>query len=119
MAGLAGLKRGFPVPGLRVSEILIVGAGTLFFPRAPATRRGSAATQFVTWAVLYVIATGTLGTLDLLRLGQPFSEDAIGKLIGPLEFLVLFVAVRRPPARTRTARRLCGGSWWLRCRCRG
>ncbi len=29
------------------------------------------------------------------ELGQPFSQDAIGKLIGPLEFLVLYTAVRR------------------------
>ena len=44
--------------------------------------------------MLYVIATVTLGTLDLLRLGQPFSQDAVGKLIGPLEFLILFATVR-------------------------
>ena len=92
-AAFAGLKRGFPVPGLRASEILIVGAGALVLTHAPATRRGSR-TPFVTWAALYVATTATLGTLDLLRLGQPFSADAVGKLIGPLEFLIMFVAVR-------------------------
>src|SRR5690348_16887552 len=89
----AGLKRGFPVPGLRVSEILIVGAGALVVTHAPATRRQSR-TPFLTWAALYVAATATLGTLDLLRLGQPFSADAVGKLVGPLEFLILFMTVR-------------------------
>jgi hypothetical protein len=92
-AAFAGLKRGFPVPGLRISELLIVGAGALVLTHAPATRRG-ARTPFVAWATLYVAATATLGTVDLLRLGQPFSADAVGKLIGPLEFLILFVTVR-------------------------
>jgi len=92
-AAFAGLKRGFPVPGLRVSEVLIVGAGALVLTHAPATRRGSRA-PLVIWAALYVAATATLGTLDLLRLGQPFSADAVGKLLGPLEFLILFMTVR-------------------------
>lgn len=89
----AGLKRGFPVPGLRISEILIVGAGVLLLIEASATRPRPR-TGFGTCAMLYVIATVTLGTLDLLRLGQPFSQDAVGKLIGPLEFLILFATVR-------------------------
>src|SRR5689334_8332352 len=40
-AAFAGLKRGFPVPGLRISELLIVGAGALVLTHARATRRGA------------------------------------------------------------------------------
>ncbi len=103
----AGLRRGFPVPGLRISEILILGAGALVLMQLPGTRR-RAQTQFGAWAALYVAATATLGTLDLLRLGQPFSEDAVGKLVGPLEFVILFATVRActgdEVSRARTVR---------------
>lgn len=90
---LAGLKRGFPVPGLRISEILIVGAWALVLIQRP-TSRTRPWTRFETWAALYVVTTAVLGSVDLLRLGQPFSQDAVGKLVGPLEFLILFAAVR-------------------------
>ena len=46
------------------------------------------------WAAVYVVTTAVLGTVDLLRLGQPLSQDAVGKLVGPFEFLILFATVR-------------------------
>ena len=104
---LAGLKRGFPVPGLRISEILILGAGALVLIQ-PTARRPRARTRFEMWAALYVVTTAVLGTVDLLRLGQPLSQDAVGKLVGPLEFVILFATVRAftrdDSSRARTVR---------------
>ena len=44
-------------------------------------------------ALLYVLATVALGTWDLIDRGDGFSGDAIGDLLGPLQFFILYRAV--------------------------
>lgn len=90
---ISGLARGLVVPGLRLSEVLIAGMSALILWRAGARRR-------VPWGVFdwlalaYLVATAALGAFDLLQRGGPFTIDTVGTLIGPLQFLLLYRAVR-------------------------
>ena len=87
---LSGLDRGLPVPGLRISEVLIIGvaAMTLITTGAEPWRKFD-------WAALaYVFGTLAFGLFDVSSRGVALSGESIGKLIGPLEFLLLYRAVR-------------------------
>jgi hypothetical protein len=44
-------------------------------------------------ALLYVLATVTLGSWDLIDRGDGFSAEAVGELLGPLQFFILYRAV--------------------------
>jgi hypothetical protein len=107
MAGLpavSGLNRGLPVPGFRLGELLIVGVAFI----ALATARSAGWRKFDSIALLYVMGTLVLGATDLLLRGAGFSLDSISKLIGPLEFFLLYRVVTAtattPDARTRLLR---------------
>jgi hypothetical protein len=45
-------------------------------------------------AFAYAAATAVLGTVDLLQRGAPFSSSNVGTLIGPMQFFLLYRAVR-------------------------
>ncbi len=88
---LSGLARGTPVPGVRVSELLIgaVGLAVLATVRGPRMDRVDYA------AFAYCGATFALGALDLLGLRAGWiSCDAVQTLGGPLLFLLLYRACR-------------------------
>jgi hypothetical protein len=88
----SGLRRGLPIPGLRVSELLIgtVAIAVLVFP--PSNSR-------VPWrafdwvALAYVVCTATLGGVDALLLGYPLTASETANLFGPLQFFLLYRAV--------------------------
>jgi len=86
---LASLDRGLPVPGLRFSEVLIIGIAVttlVTIKQAPWAK--------FDWVVLaYVSCTLGFGILDLSEIGVSLSLEALGKLIGPLEFLLLYRTV--------------------------
>jgi hypothetical protein len=98
---LSGLDRGMPIPGLRLSEVLIVGIALV----TALTTRSDPWRKF-DWIVLaYVLGTLGLGLFDLSSRGAGLSSEALGKLIGPLEFFLLYRTVRalaRKPADRRT-----------------
>lgn len=98
---LSGLDRGIPIPGLRLSEVLIVGIAAV----TAVTTRSDPWRKF-DWIVLaYVLGTLGLGLFDLSSRGAGLSSEALGKLIGPLEFFLLYRTVRvlaRKPADRRT-----------------
>jgi hypothetical protein len=88
----SGLRPGFPVPQLRLSEALILGLGTLILlaARAGYTARWRA---FDWWALAYVVATAAIGAYDLHSRGEAISGDNLDKLLGPLQFFLLYRAV--------------------------
>lgn len=86
---LSGLNRGLPVPGLRLGELLVVA---IFFLALISTRSaGWRRFDFV--ALLYVVGTLVLGTTDLALRGVGFSLDDVSKLLGPVEFFLLYRVV--------------------------
>ena len=90
---ISGLRRGLPVPGLRPSEILIAFCGSAIL-LAVANRRDRTPWKMFDWvALLYVLATVALGSWDLIDRGDGFGADAIGDLLGPLQFFILYRAV--------------------------
>ena len=102
----AGLARGIPIPGLRLSEALIGGVGVILLVSAR---------RFVRWtpldwlALLYALGTLCLGAWDLLSQGQRISQSELDTLLGPLQFLLLYRATAvtaRTPERRRAALRL-------------
>jgi hypothetical protein len=89
---VSGLKRGLPVPGFRLSELLIAGGATLIL--VAADRRRTVRWRAFDWlALAYVIATAVLGSADLIGRGEGFSADSLGTLAGPLQFFLLYRAV--------------------------
>ena len=89
---LSGAKRGLPVPGFRISELLTVllGGAVLVLCRRRALARPSVLDGL---ALAYAVATLLLGTIDLLRRDAPFDSDNVSGLLGPFQFLVLYRAV--------------------------
>jgi hypothetical protein len=88
---VSGLRRGLPVPGLRLSEALIAGIAVILL--ATVARRQRAPWCAFDWVALgYVAVAALIGTYDLLRRGQGFDSTSLGTLAGPLEFFLLYRA---------------------------
>jgi len=105
---LSGLRPGLPVPGLRVSEALIGGLAVLILVAAKPGRTPPWRT-FDWLALGYVAATALLGVFDLHRRGVPVDMDVASKLLGPLQFFLLYRALLTTlttPQRRRTAIRV-------------
>jgi hypothetical protein len=99
---ISGFKRGLPLPGLRLSEIVVVGFSTLAL--ATASRAQWRRWGTIDWLALgYVIGTFGLGLADSLARGDHLSQDDWGQLVGPLQFFLLYRAVFTclPTARDR------------------
>lgn len=89
---VSGLRRDLPVPGLRLSEVLITGlAGLLLVTVQTARARPWALVDWL--ALAYAAATLLLGGYDLLDRGAQLTAATIGTLIGPFQFLLLYRAV--------------------------
>jgi len=90
---VSGLARGFPIPGFRLSEVAIAGLASLIL--LTADREHRAPWQAFDWLALsYVTGTALLGVLDMLRRGDDFTPINVGTLLGPLQFFLLYRAVR-------------------------
>jgi hypothetical protein len=100
---LSGVKRGLPVPGFRISELLTVllGGAVLVLCHRRALARPSLLDLL---ALAYAVATLALGAIDLLRRDAPFDSDNVSGLLGPFQFLVLYRAVQVTADRTRMRR---------------
>jgi hypothetical protein len=106
---LSGLRRGLPVPGLRLSELLIVVGAAIVLLAVVTWQRPVAWTSIDTFAFAYAAATAGLGAYDLHARGGGFTSDNIGQLLGPLQFLILYralLAAMTTPERRRLALRL-------------
>lgn len=106
----SGLERGFPVPGLRLSELLTVAfAAAVLLPG----RRSAPRWRALDWlALLYVVATAGLGYAGALRHDIALDAAAIGTLVGPVQFLLLYrcvaVGLVTEHGRVRALRALIG-----------
>lgn len=89
---VSGLRAGLPVPQLRPAEALIGGVGVLLLliARPGQTPRWRA---FDWWALGYAVANAGLGAFDLLARGSPITIGDADKLLGPLQFFILYRAV--------------------------
>jgi O-antigen/teichoic acid export membrane protein len=90
---VSGLRAGLPVPQLRLSEILIAGVGVLLLlllARPGQTPRWRA---FDWFAIAYAVANVGLGAVDLVSRGSPITLADADKLLGPVQFFVLYRAV--------------------------
>jgi len=104
----SGLRRGLPIPGVRLSEALILAVAAVVL--VPAGRRQTVPWLALDWLTLaFVGGSVTLGLLGLVRNRQPFTAESVGSLVGPLQFVLLYRTVRTAlatPRRRRQALRL-------------
>jgi hypothetical protein len=104
---LPGLRRGLPLPGLRLSEALIVGIAAIVLVRGD--RDGAPPWGAFDWlAVAYAALTAVIGTVDVMARGDHLTVDNVNLLVGPAQFLLLYravaVSVRRHHARVLALR---------------
>ncbi len=99
---LSGLRRGLPVPGLRLSETLVVGLGGLVvLAVADGTRPW---TRFDLLTLGYAVLTLVLGAVNLWLRSDPFTAERVGVLVGPFQFFLLYRAVHVGLATPRSRR---------------
>ncbi len=89
---VSGLRAGLPIPQVRPAEALIgmVGVLLLLIARPGQTPRWRA---FDWWALGYSVANAGLGAFDLLSSGSSITIGDADKLLGPLQFFILYRAV--------------------------
>lgn len=108
----SGLRRGFPVPGLRLSEVLTVVTGGLLLMSMH--RRQAVRWRAVDWwLAAYAVGTPLIGLTAAAIEGRT-GQLNFNALIGPLQFLLLYRAVisgaRDQQARRTGLRLVFGGS---------
>lgn len=90
---LPGLARGLVVPGLRITEVVAVGVALLALQRV--RRRPMPAITAVEWlAVAFVLGAVLLGVLNLVRHEIPLDGEALGTIVGPIQFALMMFAIR-------------------------
>lgn len=104
---VSGLRRGLPVPGLRLSELITAGLAGLLLVGVE-TRRAPPWGPFDWAALAYVTANLGLGSFNLLQRGEPFTAENAGTLLGPLQFFLLYRAVRTVLTSDSQRRRALG-----------
>jgi O-antigen/teichoic acid export membrane protein len=89
---VSGLRAGLPVPQLRPAEVLIASIGVLLLliARPGQTPRWRA---FDWLAIGYTVANAGLGAVDLMSRGVPITLGNADKLLGPVQFFILYRAV--------------------------
>jgi hypothetical protein len=88
----SGLRRGLPVPGLRLSEALVAGVAIVLLATAPAAR--SARWRLFDWlALTYVVVHAGLGLIDTMARDLPLDFATLSEVAGPLQFFLLYRAV--------------------------
>ncbi len=86
----SGLRRGFPVPGLRVSEALIVVGAVIVLLRVPAGRARPKWTA-LDWSVAaFTLGGPAIELLDVVTSGRALSGSSLQTVAGPVQFLLLY-----------------------------
>jgi O-antigen ligase len=105
---VSGLRRDLPVPGFRLSEVLIGGLGLLIL--ATARRSPRLRWRLFDYAALaYAVAALAFGALDVAVLGHGSLIGNLGTILGPFQFLLLYrtmVVALATPDQRRVALRL-------------
>lgn len=107
---VSGLARGLPVPGARISEILIAGTAVLILLL---TRVDEPPWRAVDWLLLlFAVATLVLGTAGAIRHDIPFDSEALSDLLQPFQYvLIVRVAATALVRREDRARALRWTLW--------
>lgn len=88
----SGFRRGFPVPGFRLSELLIGGLGTAVILFA--SKRQAQRWRVFDWlALAYALGWTGFGLFNAIQLGQHLDTRLIGTLFGQLQYFLLYRAV--------------------------
>jgi hypothetical protein len=108
-----GFARGAVVPGLKISEVLVVGVAALVLLLAG--YRGDARYQAVDWLLLAFCGLGlVLGVGQSLLRGSALDAESLGVLVAPLQFFLLLrlvrIALPGERARILALRGVLGGS---------
>jgi hypothetical protein len=89
---LSGFKRGLPVPGLKLSEVLIVFAGALILLNA--NRDEQQRWRVFDWlALAYVVMTVALSAFDVLDRHLIVGNDTARAALSPIQYFLLYRAV--------------------------
>ena len=89
---VSGLKRGFPVPGVRLAEALIASIGLVILLTAShrqTVKWRVADWLLLTWATLWC----GVGGFDVVVLHQHLDTRTVEQLAGPFQFVLLYRAV--------------------------
>lgn len=90
---LSGLKRGYPIPSFRITELLTSAVAMMIFLLVRRVR--AVPWTRVEWLMAAFCVGGlALGLLDARSLGQHMSFQEYGTLIGPFQFFLLFRSIR-------------------------
>jgi len=90
---LSGTKRGFPVPGLRISEVMVVAIAALVL--IPAYRDETQKWNAIDWlGFLYAGASVLMPLMHLVIRGEPLSIGSLASMFLPLQFFLLYRTVR-------------------------
>lgn len=100
----SGLRRGLPVPGLRLSEALIIVGAVIVLLRVPPTHAARKWTS-LDWAVAaYSLCGPAIEVGDVLASGRTLSSDSLQTIAGPLQFLLLYRVIAVSLTRASDAR---------------
>jgi hypothetical protein len=90
---LSGIRRGFPVPSLKLTELLSVGVAGIVF--VTIRRVHSRPWTRVEWSLAsFVLLYFLLGAFDARDLGVHLAISDYGTLLGPLQFFLVYRCVR-------------------------
>lgn len=90
---LPGLQRGLVVPGARITELVAIGFGLLALQRV--RRRPLLPVTPVEWLVLaFVAGSVMIGAVNLVAHDITADGDALGKVVGPIQFALALFGIR-------------------------
>lgn len=99
----AGLQRGLPFAGLRLSEVVVCAVAVVVLP-ATAARRSRRFDLLDVTALGYVVVNVVAGGTAVVLHPQPVGGDAVGVLLGPVPYFLLYATVRSVVTDAATVR---------------
>ncbi|MGD9955144.1 MAG: hypothetical protein AB7O74_09515 [Candidatus Nanopelagicales bacterium] len=89
----SGLKRGLGVPGLKISEVLVVFGAIVILGFAGKVLRGPRWRAWDWAALVYCFGTAAFGVLNSALQQTIITGDDINTMLGPVQFLLLYRTV--------------------------
>jgi hypothetical protein len=88
----SGLRSGFPIPGFRLSELIIGTVSVAIL--LPASARQTLRWRTFDWLFLaYALSALVLGAVDSVHDQVPLTGTLIGTLFGPMQFVLIYRAL--------------------------